>query len=702
MVKYLFGHVTTESTSKTINVVASSKTKLVGENQGIPNSPQKTIALTAAVGKMVYLDIEVDNEIFRCLGTVTDIKTHNLMMTSQMESVGAKETAGALPKGEDFRKLTFSIQATFNRPPGETKWKKYSSALPTSPETRTAVYFLDDETVQEMVDEDDIYPTVGFFRGLDTAPQPLAIPDFGGNTGATHSAVIGRSGSGKTATYTYILGTYMCHEHHAIMVIDPQGQWSNENGMVMSLQGMAESLGRPVSVLRVAEDIKLPMDEEIFSRMVSKLNLWKKFRRMGTENLEAFSDAVASGIANLPYSEYDKPPRDLLSKVFGSIANSSSALNRIYTRGDRQDAFRDDLLRLAGLPIIDPDTGEQALVTKEDEEEVEKNWEAILSVFSPLINLFSSTNIDGGKRHSLGGSYGFLKDVFQVRNANSGPAPYVILDMSPSTKIHAAADLMGGKDAGLNMQKILDNQDVKALILMMVLDEMKRASETAFATTNTGNLNTQIVFDEAWRFAPEGKATPEIEELAKKLEGFALDTRKFGIGWSYILQSPADLKTGIWRQLTYVYVGYGLVGDDVKRLEALTDDVKQLDLYRQFIPPKSTGIYPFMLMGPVSPIIFTTAPAFVNVFNNNQDYLHYNSSWINKITERRSMPRITVEKLDPNRRIKTPKQKAVQVEKQYSVGNAKTVSTPQTTIKEPVVSKKIIDDDPDLVEDMPF
>lgn len=237
---------------------------------------------------------------------------------------------------------------------------------------------------------------------------------------------------------------------------------------------------------------------------------------------------------------------------------------------------------------------------------------------------------------------------------------------------------------------------------MMVLDEMKRASETAFATTNTGNLNTQIVFDEAWRFAPEGKATPEIEELAKKLEGFALDTRKFGIGWSYILQSPADLKTGIWRQLTYVYVGYGLVGDDVKRLEALTDDVKQLDLYRQFIPPKSTGIYPFMLMGPVSPIIFTTAPAFVNVFNNNQDYLHYNSSWINKITERRSMPRITVEKLDPNRRIKTPKQKAVQVEKQYSVGNAKTVSTPQTTIKEPVVSKKIIDDDPDLVEDMPF
>lgn len=702
MVKYLFGHVTTESTSKTINVVASSKTKLVEENKGIPNSPQKIIALTAAVGKMVFLDIEVDNEVYRCLGTITDIKTHNLMMTAQMESVGAKETAGTLPKGDDFRKLTFSIQATFNRSPGDTQWKKYSSALPTSPETRTAVYFLDNDTVQEMVDVEDTYPTVGFFRGLDTAPQPLAIPDFGGNTGASHSAVIGKSGSGKTATYTYILGTYMCHEQHAIMVIDPQGQWSNENGMVMSLQGLAESLGRPVSVLRVAEDIKLPMDEEIFSRMVSKLNLWKKFRRMGTENLEAFSDAVASGVANLPHSEYDKEPRELLSKVFSSIARSSSALNRIYTRGDRQDAFRDDLMRLAGLPLIDPETGEEALTSAEDLEEVEKNWEAILSVFSPLINLFSSTNIEGGKRHPLGGNYGFLKDVFQVRTPNSAPAPYVILDMSPSVKVHAAADLMGGKDTGLNMQKILDNQDVKALILMMVLDEMKKASETAFASTNTGNLNTQIVFDEAWRFAPEGKATPEIEELAKKLEGFALDTRKFGIGWSYILQSPADLKTGIWRQLTYVYVGYGLVGDDVKRLESLTDDVKQLDLYRQFIPPKSTGVYPFMLMGPVSPIIFTTAPAFVNVFNNNQDYLHYNSDWVNRITDRRSMPRLTVNKLDPKIRMKPVKEKALQVEKQYSVGNSKTVSAPQADIKDPIISKKVIDNEPDLIEDTPF
>lgn len=696
MSKILFGHVTTDSTSKTVNVIASNK----GQKIKDPETGEVTMApLPSVVGRMVFLDIEAGGDTYRCLGTVTDIRTLNTMMSAHLESAGS--SLDSLPKGTDYRKLSFSIQATFNRPPGEKIWKKHSSALPTSPDTRTEVYFLDDDTVNEMV-EGEVYPTVGFFRGLDTTPQPLAIPNFGSETGAAHSGVIGRSGSGKTAAYTYVLGTYMQHEDHAIMVIDPQGQWSNENGMVMSLQGFASSLGRPVSVLRVSEDIKLPMDEEIFSRMVSKLNLWKKFRRMGTENLEAFSDAVASRIARLSSDNYDKEPRELLTGVFASIAGSLSELNRIYTRGERQDAFRDDLRKLAGVPIIDEETGEQAILSQEDLEDIEQNWEAILSIFSPLINLFSSHNIEGARRQPLGGTYGFLKDVFQVRGVNASPAPYVILDMSPSVKLHAKAEMMGGQDAGLNMQKILDNQDVKALILMMVLDEMKKASETAFATVTTGNLNTQIVFDEAWRFAPEGKATPEIEELARKLEGFALDTRKFGIGWTYILQSPADLKMGIWRQLTYVYVGYGLVGDDVKRLEALTDDVKQMDLYRQFIPPKSTGIYPFMLMGPLSPVIFTTAPAFVNMFNKTQDFLYYNQKWIESITQRRSLPNVTLKRIQPGSAPKIEKEKIVKEPNQYAVGKSYASVKPQTEVKEVIVPAKTTDNNPDLVEETPF
>ena len=659
-------------------------------------------ALLPIVGRMVYLDSEVDGSTYRSIGTVTDVRTENPTFTSSYETVIARGNSNTKLATKDLRRSNFVIQATFKKDK-DGFWQKYSSALPTSPATSSIVNLLDEATAEEMV-AGAIYPTIGYFRGMEGAPQPLMIPDFGGSVGAKSSGILGRSGSGKSSMYTMVLGSYMMHEHHAILVIDPQGQWSNENGMIFSPQNFAKGLGREVSVLRVAEDIKLPMNVDIFTRMLNKIGLWKKFRRMGSENLESFSDAVASRIAKS--SNMDGDPRELLSKVFVEIANSSSIMSRIYAKGERRDDFRRELLMLAGEPLIDPETQEQEILTKEDQEDIEENWDNILSLFIPLQNLFSSKNLEGGNRKPLGGNYGFLKDVFQVRKAGDSPAPYVIFDMSPSVELHAKSALLQGIDLNVSMQKILDDQDIKALILMMVLGEMKRASEVAFAS-GEGNLNTQIVFDEAWRFAPEGRATPEIEELANQLEGFALDTRKFGIGWTYILQSPSDLKTGIWRQLSYVYAGYGLVGEDVRRLETLTDDPKQLDLYRQFIPPASTGTYPFMILGPISPIIFTTAPAFLNMFSGTEEFLLHNTRWITEITKRRSLPTITKAFMEKSLFVKpkfeastNPEEtKSFKIGKDFSAPKSKPQGATQTTEKA-IPEQPIIKDDG--LDDFPF
>lgn len=676
-----FGLTSVDTTSKEMNFIA-----LDDEN------------LVPIVGKMVYLDTTIGGEHFRSIGTVTDVTTTNANFNSSYEVVMAKGI-DMKTTSRDLRRSKFSIQATF-RKDEEGFWQKHSSSLPTSPPTNTKVNLLTEEVANEMVSA-MVYPTVGYYRGMESVAQPLMIPDFGDKTGSYHSGIIGRSGSGKSFLYTLILGTYMQHEQHAILVIDPQGQWSNENGMIFSPQNFAKGLGRDVSVLRVAEDIKLPMDVDIFTRMLNKIQLWKKFRRMGSENLEAFSDAVASRIAK--HRNFDAAPRDLLSGIFADIANSPSAMARIYTKGDRRDDFRRELLILAGEPVIDEETQEQEILSAEEKEDNETNWENILSLFTPLIGLFSSTNFSGGKRRPLGGEYGFLKDVFKIRSKDSEPAPYVVLDMSPSVDIHAKHELTGGADVNTYMQKILDDQDVKALILMMVLAEMKKASEVAFAAGG-GNLNTQIVFDEAWRFAPEGKATPEIEELAKQLEGFALDTRKFGIGWTYILQSPADLKFGIWKQLTYVYVGQGLVGDDVKRLEGLTDDAKQIDLYRQFIPPASTGVYPFMFMGPISPIIFTTSPAFVNAFSTTEEFLEHNKRWIQPIINKRQLPSITEEFMSAPLSMNVKPKHVVSGEaKTFKVGKdaATKTSKPQSVVAKPAVVVEPVEED-ETLDEFPF
>jgi hypothetical protein len=675
-----FGLTTVKSTSKTINFIATNSSEL---------SP--------VVGKMVYLDFGVGGELYRSIGTVTDVTTENTMFSPGYESVMARTTDNFHHDGQDLRRSSFIIQATF-RKNKEGFWEKHSSSLPTSPSTNVQVNLLTEEIANEMVSS-ATYPTIGYFRGMENVAQPLMVPDFGDSVGAKSSGILGRSGSGKSSMYTMILGNYMKHEHHAILVIDPQGQWSNENGMIFSPQNFAKSLGREVNVLRVSEDIKLPMDVDIFTRMLNKIGLWKKFRRMGGDNLESFSDAVATRIAKS--RDFDAEPRDLLSKVFADIANSPSVMSRIYAKGDRRDDFRRELLILAGEPVIDLITEEEEVLTAGEIEDNEANWENILSLFTPLQNLFSSSNFTGGVRRPLGGPRGFLSDVFKVRQKTDAPAPYVVFDMSPSTELHAKNELTQGSDVNLYMQKILDDQDVKALILMMVLAEMKKASEIAFAT-GSGNLNTQIVFDEAWRFAPEGKATPEIEELANQLEGFALDTRKFGIGWTYILQSPADLKFGIWKQLTYVYAGHGLVGDDVKRLESLTDDPKQLDLYRQFIPPASTGVYPFMILGPISPIIFTTSPAFINIFSGSKEFLEHNSRWIDEIINRRSLVPITelalTSPLKKKDKLKSADVKVFKVGRDENSDHKRSV--PQTkVVPRPVIAPKPVANEPVFATD---
>lgn len=682
----VYGYTAAESSSRKVQLVAKYD-KADKEEVG------------AAIGRMMYIKEIVDGTEFLAIGTISEVITINPSfndINSLSSIAGRKEGQIWNRPGADVRRTDFNVQAVFSKD-SEGKWQKSSAQLPSSASTGRDVMFLDEEIIKELT-EDDVYPTVGYFRGMSETVQPLDIPDFGGNRGAVHTGLVGRSGSGKTFMGSMVLGASMKHENHAILVIDPQGQWSNENGMGFSPQNFAKSLGRDVKVLRISEDVRLPFDEELFTRMLIKMNVWKKgFRRMGSENLEAFSDAVVHRIMNRGVDAMNSDARIVLEDIFISIAESDFTMGRIYASAENRETLRRELLIRAGKPVINED-GEQEIITKEMIEDNDTAWKEILFYFEPLQNLFSKKNLAGTKRHALGGDTGFLSKIFQVRNERSEPAPYVVLDMSPSVHINAKNDILGGKDINVSMQKILDNADIKALMLMTVLGEMKAASEIAFSQSG-GNLNTQIVFDEAWRFASENSQSKEINELSTMLEGFALDTRKFGIGWTYILQSPADLRSGIWKQLSYVYAGWGLVGGDVSRLEALTDDTAQVSLYRGFISPASTGTYPFMIMGSISPIIFTTAPTFINAFNSTEEFLEHNRNWINEIISKRGLPGVTADSL--NKPLShAPKIKAGSTPKAYSVGGSTLNAKTQSVIKKLEPEPEKNPNDP--LGDMPF
>lgn len=606
---------------------------------------------TPVIGRAIFIDQEMDNGTYRALGTVTDVSTFNKSLSDPtMAQAMSTQRAGNMT-GSDVRSLTLKIQSTYFRAKDSVEWQKASSALPNSPGTGVKVHLLEEENIQELIATDQDVVHLGNMRGMTGVPAPLNVPNFSSQRGAAHTGILGRSGSGKTAFASFVLSSQMSHENHAIIVVDPQGQWSHENGFIFSVQAFARALGREVSVLRVAEDIRLPLHEELLGKLFDHIDLWGKgFQRMAAENKAAFSDEVARAIAYHKdgVAVTDREPRQLLTSIFEKIANSGSTLRRIYASKDRIDGLQRQLLILSGVTPLNSE-GEMEVIEADEWDDAEITWGRILDRFVPLINLFSNTNLSGGKRRPLGGQRGFLTEVMQVRGDNpTTPAPYVILDMSSDVsgkakEAYAKGLRMDDEDTrATGMKQVLDKEDIKALIVSALLEQIKSSAEVAFSE-GSGNLNTQIVFDEAWRYARNvttAEAETPIGELSKTLEGFALDTRKYGIGWTYILQVPSDLNRGIWRQLSYVYSGYGIIGSDKKMLAELMDEQDrqaQMGLYDQFAPPSSTNKYPFMLNGPISPLIFTNTPVFVDAYNSIDQFIADNAHWIEDITQRRGL-----------------------------------------------------------------
>lgn len=671
-----FGTVVSPSTSRTLKILAT-----------------KDSAKLAIVGRMIYLDFTLDDGEYRALGTVADMITDNINDRNTHTAV-ITAAGGVMPSSADTRTATVNIQAVFRK--SKEVWKQYGATMPNSPNWGAAINILGPEEIDNLIANSEETVHVGTVRGMSTVPAPFILPNFDSQRGASSSGTFGRTGSGKTAFASLTLCAQMKHENHAIIVIDPQGQWNNENGFIISPQKWAASLGREVHTLRVSEDIKLPLHYESISTLMDELNIWDSFRRMGKENKQIFSETIAKKITRKPQEDINSEPRKLLSDIFASIAVSQTTLSRIYSTPERQESLKSDLCALADIEYIDPKTELERVLNEEELEDYEESWESILKKFSPFISLFSSKNINGQKRIPLAGENGFLSQILQVRGKNPAkPAPYVILDMSPNVENNAKASYAAGtgvENAAYGMQKVLDTDNVKASILAIIFDEIKTASERAFASGN-GNLNTQILFDEAWRYAPSDKSSVEsVEYLANALEGYALDTRKFGVGWTYILQSPSDLRRGIWNQLTYVYAGHGLGGKDLSLMnEKLDDGTEQLKLYQQFASPTATGVYPFMVTGPVSPLVFTSAPTFVDAYNDINAFIEDNRKWIDVLTEKRFMPPLTLRgvsvggnKVKASRGSEKPAQA-------FSVGSTKSSSQRSQPQSVPVVVKPVIE-----------
>ncbi|MGH8542095.1 MAG: ATP-binding protein, partial [Gammaproteobacteria bacterium] len=538
-------------------------------------------------GGLVYLAHPMEGEVLIALGTVTEIRTSN-RWHEDPNMRGVLKHHGNLPHLSgvgDVRTGEVLIQAAYvaeSRNPSEGAAPIESGgALSMSPTTGASVSKVTDEFLTQLLrrHRDQITYLGQIYRS--EVRMPVTIRHFGrsdqGGTGeAYHTGIFGMTGSGKSGLAAYLVAAQLRHPQIGVLVIDPQGQFTGEEGLPFSLQEWAEHEGRQVTTYSISADLRLQKDAYLLGDLLGLTRFFKDFLTIkGGENRESAVAEVTRILQGTPQWE-DQAGDQVLRAVLTTLVADQQALTRIYSSQQGRDRLTAAIQTMLG------DAGQFQLAAQQ---------------FNPLHSLFTATNIQGGPRHSI---YQVLGGVLDPKIQ---PRPLVIIDFSSA----------GQQGAG----QILESTEVKARILQVVCSMLSVRAEQLYHQ-GTG-LNVLVVFDEAHRFAAEEPENDEALQLSNRLVDYVRTTRKYGLGWMFITQEISSLRRGIYTQLRVRCFGYGLTsGSELQRLREAVGDPSTLELYRSFVDPGAIQPkqFPFMISGPISPLSFTGAPLFLSVYTD--------------------------------------------------------------------------------------
>jgi hypothetical protein len=545
-------------------------------------------------GELVYLSHPLNGKCLIAIGTVTEILTMN-RWHEDANMRGVLKRYGSLPHLSgvgDVRTADVTVQAAYlaadpdpakGDPPMES-----AGSLSMSPTTGAAVSRVTDDFLTNLLrrHRDQITYLGQIYRTdvrMPVTVRHFGSVDAGGSGEAYHTGIFGMTGSGKSVLAAYLMAAQLQHPELAIFVIDPQGQFTTEQGLPFSLQEWAEQQGREVLTFSIARDLRLQQNAFLLGDLLGETRFFKDVLTIRGEDPR--ESAVAEFTRTLQgITHWDnKQAADVLRDALTALAADTQALQRIY-------ASQPPRTRLLGAM--------QSILTEPTQ------FQIALDEFAPLHSLFTAQGPGGGTRTSLQWIVDKALDPDQAR-------PLVIIDFS-------------GTDAG---SELLESARVKAALLRIVCSVLNRRAEEHFKSDK--RLNVLVVFDEAHRFAAESPEFDTQRELAERLVDYVRTTRKYGLGWMFITQEIGSLRRGIYTQLRVRCFGYGLTsGTELQRLRETIGDPTSLDLYRTFVDPQAMrpAQYPFMLTGPISPLSFTGAPVFLSVFTSFDDFQAANTS----------------------------------------------------------------------------
>jgi len=466
------------------------------------------------------------------------------------------------------------------------------------PPTGTRVYRVDQPLLDRLL---EVYRSEIVYLGRAYANDvlyPMWFKHFGSGDGgageAYHLGVFGKTGSGKSGLAKMMLCAYARHPQLGILVIDPQGEFTLElSGTRVGQQGLAldrmiSEQGRQIDIYRIA-DIQLD-DWQTFEEMLISLGFCEELTVTHPSNAVRAAEVMRNALERAQDQGRARFPLVQL----GSHDAMREALNAILDQQSLQYIF----------PSREP---RARLQNRTQDILANRLGEVFTNRWQPIAQLFAA----GTGRRRL---YGIVSDLMGTAGA-SGPRPVVVIDISARGN-----------------QGRFWTEELQRRILGKLLNILVSQATSSLSTQQSANV--LVLLDEAHRHAPSGRLEEdsEADRLRSLLRRAVRETRKYGIGWFFISQTLGGLDNEILQQLRILAFGFGLaMGTEFDRLrDFVGGDKRALELYQSFRDPQSfprrdLQEFPFMAVGPVSPLAFSGKPLFFTAFTDSEEFLRVNN-----------------------------------------------------------------------------
>lgn len=567
------------------------------ERLGVIGSPSSTSQLeidilgSAAtrklIGELALFRFVQDSSPHYALGQITEVELRNIWhedptMRSLIRQRGRVE---AVSERQDTHLGKIAVSAVFSKA-GPAAYKP--SILGTVPSTGTPIHIVTNDILNELLKphRDQVF-YLGHVFGS-TPKLPLWFKHF--NTGehgageAYHLGIFGKTGSGKSVLAKMILLAYARYPKMALIVIDPQGEFSKDmrsgkssGDFALPLGDLMKGLDKQKAVLTVRN---LVLDRwELFEEILYESLFFERLTVPEGENRQLACCILAENLQRLKIELKDLHLRDSFNTAW-KLLGDRKVQQVFYRTGSSRSRFNNVL----------KDTDPNDFFTQ---------------YWGPVTELFSEARR---------GARTVKKALRWLLKPGTPNRPILVIDLSTQQ----ANDLFW-------------NDRIQTLVIKRLLEGLTQAAEYFYKEGQS--LNTLVVIDEAHRLAP--RYVPHEDDAACDVRDLLVDatrtTRKYGLGWLFISQSLFSLHPDIIQQLRVSFFGFGLaLGPDYETLrQHVGSNYQALELYKVFRDPHSAfdlagREYSFMTIGPVSPLSFSGSPLFFNAFNTVEAFLAAN------------------------------------------------------------------------------